>query len=431
MSQQTKKYSGYTYVKSSGGILEYTLKKNGLQVLLLEDHSAPVIGVMVTYRVGSRNEAVGHTGATHILEHLMFKGSRKFNRAKGTDISETLEHMGAKNNATTWLDRTNYFAVAQSANLKTLIELEADRMRHAVISEEGRASEMTVVRNEFERGENNPFEALDKQIWAAAYTEHPYHHPTIGWRSDIENVPIERLQKFYNTFYWPNNATVVLVGDFKINEALSLVKKYFGVHSCSPKKIPEVYTVEPKQEGSRRTVVRRTGQSNVVGIAHKTPPGLHEDTHALQVLSIILGAGKNSVLYKALVDRGLAVTVGIYNFPFHDSALFITYALLAPGMSHERIEKVILQEYKKVGEKGITAKQLASAQARIKSMEAFNRDGAYTSMSMLNEAIATGDWTLYTHFNRDVQTVTADDVKRVAQTYFVEDQSTTGYFIGI
>ena len=213
MSQDT--YYGYDFIKESGGIKEYKLRSNGLNVLVKEDGSAPVATFMVTYRVGSRNEVTGNTGSTHLLEHLMFKGSKKFNTKKGNTVFQVLQSFGARVNATTWLDRTNYYATMPSNKLEVAIEIEADRMRNAYIKEEDRQSEMTVVRNEFERGQNSPTNVLDEHLWATAYQAHPYHHSTIGWKSDIENVSIESLQEFYDTFYWPNNATAIVVGALK------------------------------------------------------------------------------------------------------------------------------------------------------------------------------------------------------------------------
>ncbi|MBT6638696.1 MAG: insulinase family protein, partial [Candidatus Marinimicrobia bacterium] len=253
--KNNSQFNGFEFIKASGGIEEYTLKKNNLTVLVLEDHSAPVATFMVTYHVGSRNEAIGYTGSTHLLEHLMFKGSRNYNKEKGTAIWTELQNIGAQINATTWNDRTNYFEVVPSEHLERAIAIEADRMRFAFLKDEDRQPEMTVVRNEFERGENSPFDVLDKNIWAAAYQAHPYHHSTIGWRSDIENISTERLQEFYHTYYWPNNATATLIGDFNKKEALALIKKYFGEHGASENSIPGMYTEEPEQEGPRRTVV--------------------------------------------------------------------------------------------------------------------------------------------------------------------------------
>ncbi len=215
-------------VDAGNGLEELRLAANGLRVLLMPDQAVPVVAACVVYHVGSRNEAVGHTGATHLLEHLMFKGSRKFNPADGRPIARALERVGAAFNATTWFDRTNYYETLPVEHLELALELEADRMRGALLRGEDLASEMTVVRNEFERGENDPFDVLLKQSFAMAFREHPYHHPTIGWRADIENAAIERLRHFYDTFYHPNNASLVLVGAFDRGEALELIARHYG-----------------------------------------------------------------------------------------------------------------------------------------------------------------------------------------------------------
>ena len=422
-------FPGFKFVKSSGGIEEYTLQKNDLTVLVLEDHSAPVATFMVTYHVGSRNEAIGYTGSTHLLEHLMFKGSRNFNKEKGTAIWTELQNIGAQINATTWNDRTNYFEVVPSEHLERAIAIEADRMRFAFLRDEDRQPEMTVVRNEYERGENSPFDVLDKNIWATAYLAHPYHHSTIGWRSDIENISTERLQEFYHTYYWPNNATATIIGDFNKAEALALIKNYFGEHNASKNNIPEMYTEEPEQEGPRRTAVKRAGQTGVVGVGHKTQEGLHEDTYAFQLLGKILSEGKTSRFYKTIVDRGLATSLLMYDFPLKDNGMFITYIFLTPDTDHQTVEDIVLEEYKKIINGGVTKEEIARAKAQTRASVAFSRDGSYAVASALNEAIAIGDWTFYTTFMDHIEKVSTKDIQRVAKKYLVEEKSTTGWFI--
>ena len=313
---------GFSEVKTKGGITEYKLDENGLSILLMEDHSAPVLTFMVTYRVGSRNEVTGTTGATHLLEHLMFKGTEKYNKANGGHIDAKLGNIGARMNATTWLDRTNYYESIPSDYLELAVDIESDRMRNLWLHKEDKDAEMTVVRNEFEQGENSPFRALNTAIWATAFQAHPYHHSTIGWRSDIENVPIEKLREFYDTFYWPNNATVTVIGDFDTNNVLDLIKKYYGSIPASPHKIPELYTTEPEQQGLRRVNVNRAGQLGVVGIAHKVPEGASKETFPLVLLDYILANGKTSRFYKALVDKNKAVNIFNYYVPFHDASIF-------------------------------------------------------------------------------------------------------------
>ncbi len=422
---------GYSFVKTVGSISEYTLDANGLQVLLLPDHSAPVITFMVTYRVGSRNEVTGTTGATHLLEHLMFKGSVNFNREKGNKVDQILDPIGATNNATTWVDRTNYHETFGSEHLPLIVQMEADRMRGLLLREEDRRPEMTVVRNEFERGENSPFQALIKEITQAAYVAHPYHHSTIGWRSDIEKVSIAKLREFYDTFYWPDNATVTIVGDFQPAAALGLVKQYYAAIPRAPKPIPQVYTEEPEQSGPRRVVVKRAGQLGVVGLGHKIHAATHPDAPAVTVLSLILTDGKNSRLYKAITDQSLSTGVSGFPFPTHDPSLHFTFIPLAPGATHEQVEKIAVEQIEKLKQDGVTDAEVQAAIAKYLADAAYQRDGTYAIADNINTAIAVGDWTMYYRFDEGVKKVTAADVQRVAQKYFNVDQSTTGWFVPV
>jgi len=427
MSQE--KHYGFEYIKESGGIKEYRMTSNGLKVLLKEDHTAPVATFMVTYEVGSRNEAIGYTGSTHLLEHLMFKGSNKFNTDRGNSVFQLLQSLGARMNATTWLDRTNYYETLPSSELETAIEIEADRMRNAYIKEGDRESEMTVVRNEFERGQNNPSGVLDEHIWATAYHAHPYHHSTIGWKADIENVSIERLKEFYDTFYWPNNATATVVGDFETSKALAIIKKHFGRIRKSTKEIPVVYTTEPMQEGKRTVTLKRAGQQGIVGIAHKSPPATHEDAASFIVLSSILSSGKNSRFYKNITDKGLTTNIFIWDTLFKDPGLFTVYANLAPGVEHKTVEDIIVAEYENIKKEGVTEEEVSKAKAQLIASMKFRQDGSMAVAGSLNEAIASGDWTLYTRYEELVNSVTAKSIKLVVNKYFLEDLSTVGYFI--
>ena len=420
---------GFSFVKTVGSISEYTLDANGLQVLLLPEHSSPTLTFMVTYRVGSRNEVTGTTGATHLLEHLMFKGSTDFNRDKGNSVDQLLSKTGANYNATTWLDRTNYYQNLGSEHLATVVAMEADRMRNLLLREEDRQPEMTVVRNEFERGENSPFQSLIKEIFHAAYVAHPYHHSTIGWRSDIENVPIEKLREFYDTFYWPNNATVSIIGDFAPAEALALVRQSYGHISHAPKPIPQIYTVEPEQTGPRRVTVKRAGQLGVVAFGHKIPAATHPDFAAVNLLSAILGDGKNSRLYRTLTDTNLSTGVQNAAFANHDPSLHFIFVPLAPGATHEQVEKIALDEIERLKKDGVTEAEVQAAIAKFLADAAFQRDGSFAIAGNLNEWIAVGDWTLFYKMEEATRNVTAADVQRVARQYLNIDQSTTGWFI--
>jgi zinc protease len=423
--------AGFSHIKSLGGIEEYRLDSNGLTVLLVADHSAPVVTFQVTYQVGSRNEVTGTTGATHILEHMMFKGSEGFNDPKGNSIKQLLERVGGQFNANTSYDRTNYFATIGRDNLESYIAVEADRMRHLWLRESDRQAEMTVVRNEYERGKNDPESVLMEEVSAAAYVALPYHHPTIGWKSDIEHAPIAKLREFYDTFYWPNNATLTVVGDFETAPVLALIKKYYGVYSHSPAPIPTIYTEEPPQSGERRVMVKRPGELGTVIVAHKVPTGRDADQPALEMLNAILSAGKNTRLYRALVDQGLALTAGASTDLHRDLSLHVLYAALTPGTNHDEVEKALWAEINKIKTAGVTAAEVATVKQQYIAEDAYKRDGTAAVASEMSEWIGIGDWTLYVTFPQKVQQVTAADVQRVAKQYFGADQSTTGWFVPV
>src|SRR5437764_3016098 len=436
------------FVAEADGIREYKLD-NEMKELLVENRVAPVATVMVLYKVGSRNEAVGYTGSTHLLEHMMFKGTPRFNKEQNTQIAATLQKIGAAFNATTWYDRTNYFETVPSDQLELTIQLEADRMRNSLIADSDRQSEMTVVRNELERGQNEPSEVLDEAVYAAAFREHPYHHPTIGWRADVEGVPTSRLKEFYDTFYHPNNATVILVGDFDESEALQLISKHFGAYSSSDHTIPEVYTEEPPQQGERRLVIRRAGALALVQIAFHTPgvlgqtnvlsneelarratnPPAENDIYALVVLSVALSHGITSRLYQALVETDLTVDAHSNADQHRDPGLFNVYATVRPGVEPKKVEETILEELRKVMDEGLTEAEVRKAQQQIVAQMAYSRDGTYNIAMQMGEAEAIADWRFYKDYEKNISRVMTDDVRRVAQKYFTEDNRTVGYFI--
>ncbi len=420
---------GIKHVQTLDGIQEYKLSENGLRVLLMPNEGLPVATVMVTYEVGARNEVTGTTGATHILEHIMFKGTERFNSSDNSDYSSVMERIGARSNATTWFDRTNYYATLPREYVSHTIELEADRMRNLRITAEDLASEMTVVRNEYERGENNPVSTLIKEVYATAFVAHPYSHPTIGWRSDIESTSPEKLRAFYNDFYWPENAVLTVIGGFDIDATLESVKQFYGAVPNAPQAIPAVETTEPKQLGPRRLIIERTGQVGVVMTGFKAPEGASEDWAALTLIEQILGADKTGRLYRALEDLGKASSTFTYAPQLRDPSLFILAAFLTPEATHEETEVIILDEIKKLISGGVTENELTRAKAVIQANTVYGRDGPYAIASQINEAIAMGDWTTYVNQPKAIQTVTAADIQRVAAKYFVRNNSTTGWFV--
>ena len=257
----------------------------------------------------------------------------------------------------------------------------------------------------------------------------PYHHPTIGWRSDIEHVPIEKLRAFYDTFYWPNNATVAAVGDFDTASVLALVRKYYGVFPHSPQPIPAMYTEEPAQSAERRVTVKRPGEIGTVLIAHKLPDGREADQPALDVLDAVLSNGKSSRLYRALVDSGMALDATAFTDLRHDLSLHGLYASVAPGASHDKVEKALWAELERVQSGGVTEAEVATVKQRYIAQDAYKRDGTAAIASELAEWVGIGDWSLYVTFPQQVQKVTPADVQRVAKQYFKPDETTTGWFV--
>jgi zinc protease len=421
-------HSRFAEIRASGGITEYRLNSNGLQVLMLPQAAAPVVAFMVTYRVGSRNERAGLTGATHLLEHLMFKGTERFNKERGTAVFPTLQRVGALLNATTWLDRTNYYELLPSEHIELAIEVEADRMRNSRIRDEDLASERNVVLNELDRGENDPTRKLLQAVYATAFFAHPYGHPTIGWRSDVERVTAAGLRHFYDTYYWPDNATVSVIGAFEPEEALDLIARHFGEIPAAPDTFEHPVTTEPPQRGERRVVVRQAGQLGALLMAFKGPVGRAPEADALDVLAVGLGAGKSSRLYRRLTDMGLTTGAFAWMPRLRDPGLFSVFASLAPDVGHAIVEAATWEVLEQVASEGLTEMELARARRQLIADEAFGRDGPFAVAARLNEAIAAGDWTLYPTFIERIEQVTPEAVRDAARTLFDRDRLTVGLY---
>ena len=415
------------HIKTVGDIEEYQLESNGLRILLHPNELLPVAAVMVTYEVGGRNEVTGTTGATHILEHMMFKGTQTFQGE--SDYSHTMERIGARSNATTYYDRTNYYAVLPREYVNKAIELEADRMRNLRITAEDLESEMTVVRNEYERGENNPTRTLIKEMYASAFMAHPYGHPVIGWKSDIESTSPDKLRAFYDQFYWPENATLTVIGGFDKLATLEAVRKYYGAVPKAPHKIPSLQTVEPEQLGPRRVTIERSGEVGVIAIGYKAPQGVHEDWAALNLISQILGADKTGRLYRALDDKGKASSTFAFAPQLRDPSLFFLGAFLTPDSTHQEVERIILEEIARMTRASVSEEELARAKSVIKASTVYGRDGPYAIADAINEYIAMGDWAGYITLPQAIEAVTIEDIQRVADKYFFSNNSTTGWYV--
>jgi zinc protease len=413
------------------GIEEYKLPGNDLTVLLCERHATPVVTVNMIYRVGSRNEAVGYTGSTHFLEHMMFKGTPEHDPLKKTGLDDVLKKVGGINNATTSYDRTNYYELVPKQAINLCLELEADRMRHLLLRESDRKAEMTVVRNELERGEDDPSQLLEMNTFATAFREHPYHHPVIGWRSDVEGVPTERLRQFYKDFYYPNNATLVVVGDFDKNQTLAQIESLFGNIARSPKPFPPVYTTEPAQEGQRRFTVSRGKELARVMMAFHTPRGLDRATYPLDVLQSVLGGDsrKSSRLYKRLIETGLAADCYAANYTLKDPGLFLVSATVNPGIDPKLVEEAIADELKKISDKPVTDEELRLAHASLSKRFRLSLSDPMGLAQSLTEGVSVGDWKWWASYPKDVQTATAGEALEQAKKVFLDKNMTVGYYL--
>jgi zinc protease len=407
------------------GITEYRLD-NGLRVLLFPDPSKPRVTVNLTVFVGSRHEGYGEAGMAHLLEHMVFKGTPSH-----PNISQALQGRGAQFNGTTSPDRTNYFETlpASDDNLEFAIALEADRLVNSSIKREDLASEMTVVRNEFERGENTPRSVLNERIMAAAYTWHNYGKSTIGNRSDIERVPIANLQAFYRKYYQPDNAIVVVAGQFDEAKALGWIYKYFGPIPRPQRQLDMTYTEEPAQDGERLVTLRRVGQIGAVGAVYHIPAGPHPEFPALQVLANILSTQPSGRLYKALVETKKATSAGAFALAMHDPGVLTLRAEVPPDGALENVRDTLIASVEEMGATGVTAEEVQRARQQI--LKARDLAAAETSQLAvaLSEWAAQGDWRLYFLHRDRMEQVTPEDVQSVAAKYLQRNNRTVGIYI--
>jgi zinc protease len=411
-------------VVSIEGVTEYRLS-NGARVLLFPDPSQPTITVNMTVLVGSRHEGYGEAGMAHLLEHLVFKGTPTFR-----DIPKALRDHGASFNGTTNQDRTNYFETlpANDQNLEFAIQLESDRLVNSFIAREDLLSEFSVVRNEFERGENSPEGVLFQRVMAAAYEWHNYGKTTIGNRSDIERVPIDNLQAFYRRYYQPDNVVFIVTGRFEESRALELLTKYLGSIPRPERRLDPTYTEEPAQDGERRVVLRRVGGAGAVVAAYHMPAAAHVDWAPLSILGSILSETKTGRLDKALVETRIAASASGRADSSHDPGLFTFSATPAPEKLNE-VQTELLRVIDTLAETPFTPEEVDRAKLRAKRGSEQLLTSAAAMASALSTASSLGDWRLLFLQRDRVQAVTADDVNRVARTYFPEWNRTLGVFI--
>jgi zinc protease len=417
-------------IASIEGITEFRLD-NGLQLLLFPDDSKSQVTVNMTVFVGSRHEGYGEAGMAHLLEHMLFKGTPT--HAK---IPEELKNRGADFNGTTWLDRTNYYETLPAAteqqateSLEFAISLEADRLMNSYVKGEDLVSEMTVVRNEFESGENSPQRVLMQRVQAVAYEWHNYGRTTIGNRSDIERVPIDRLQAFYRKFYRPDNVMLVISGKFDPEKCIQLVETYFGALTPPPAPLDKTYTTEPAQDGERSVVLRRVGATQLLTTAYHVPSGAHQEFAAIELLGYIFGTEPSGRLYRALVVPELASTTTSYAMALHDPGLIMFGAQVAKNKSLEQAQEALLKVVEEVGQSPITEEELKRAKTQfLKDRELRASDSKDIAIE-LSEWAAEGDWRLYFLFRDHIEATTAEDCTNAAVKYLKRNNRTMGTFI--
>jgi zinc protease len=412
------------------GITEYRLA-NGMQVLLFPDPSRPTTTVNVTYFVGSRHEGYGETGMAHLLEHLVFKGTPGHR-----NIPQELSERGASPNGTTWFDRTNYFETfpATNANLAWALDLEADRMVNSFISASDLASEMTVVRNEFESGENSPTRVLMDRVLSTAYLWHNYGKSTIGARSDIENVPIERLQGFYRKYYQPDNAMLVVAGKFDPDTALAMIQRTFGAlprpDRSGANRLWSTYTLDPTQDGERSVTLRRVGDVKSTTMAWHVPHGAHPDFAAIDVLAHVFGAPVTGRLYQAVVEPKIGASVTAFTFQLREPGLLLATATVRKEDDvYAGRDAMLAAVDSLLTSAPVTPEEVERARtALIKNIEMQLTNPNSVGLSM-SEWAAMGDWRLLFLRRDRIRTVSSDDVMRVARAYLKPDNRTVGVFL--
>jgi zinc protease len=422
---QTALPKGFERSASVEGITEYRLP-NGLRVLLFPDQSKQTITVNVTYLVGSKHENYGETGMAHLLEHLVFKGTPKHQK-----IPDELTEHGTRPNGSTWYDRTNYYETFQATeeNLKWALDLESDRMINSYIAKKDLDSEMTVVRNELESGENDPFGVTLERIFSTAYLWHNYGKSTIGARADLENVPIDRLQAFYKTYYQPDNAVLLVAGKFDEAKTLELINQYFAPIPKPTRKLQTLYTQEPVQDGERQVIVRRVGDTQLVASAYRIPGGSHQDAAAASILMQVLADTPSGRLHKALVETKKASQV--FNFPyiFGESSLLIVGAQVLKDASLDAAKDGLLQVVEDLAKTPVTKEEVERARGQLlKNIELRLNSSEEVGLE-ISEWLGVGDWRML-FINRDrLRKITAEEVQRAAVNYLKSTNRTLGMFI--
>lgn len=412
-------------LKMSLDVAEYHLD-NGMQVLVLEDHASPVVSVQVWVRVGSRNEKPDYTGISHLIEHMIFKGTKKVGPEQ---YSRIVQKYGGTENAFTSMDMTVYHSVLPSSQFELILELEADRMANALFDPEQYLSERAVVMEERRLGENSPFSNLIEDLRAVAFKAHPYRAPVIGWMSDLEQLDRQRAFEYYRTYYVPNNATLVIVGDVKKDNALSLAKKYFGAipRGADP---PILIPKEPAQRGEKRVTVYKDVKIPLMAIAYHVPRFNSEDTFALDVITSILSDGESSRLYRKMVyEQQMVTSVGGDVDSTSDDGLFSFYAVMQKGRAPAEAEKAILEELERLKNEPVLDKELKKAVNGALSDFISRQQSVQGQAMLLGRFNLLSGYKLLGEYVDRLNAVTKEDIMKVARKYFTQKNRTVAYLI--
>jgi zinc protease len=416
---------GVRKVTAAEGITEYAFP-NGLHVLLFPDDSKPKVTVNMTYLVGSRHEGYGETGMAHLLEHLMFRETNT-----RSDIKKELTDHGAVMNGSTSWDRTNYFETlnASEENLRWAIGLEADRMVNAHVDKKNLDAEMTVVRNEFEAGENSPDRILFQRAMETAYAWHNYGKSPIGNRSDIENVPVPKLAAFYQKYYQPDNAVLTIAGKFNEGQTLAWIAEAFGRIAKPQRALDPTYTTEPTQDGERFVALRRVGDTQSVAVLYHIPAGSHPDLAVIEVLAGLLGDAPSGRLYKALVENKKAVSASAGAEELHDPGFFMATARLRTDQSLDDARDILLGTIEKLASEPPSKEEVERVKTRLLKQIELEMANTQSVALELSDWEAQGDWRLLFVMRDRIKDVTPEDVARVAKAYLKASNRTLAEFI--
>lgn len=409
---------------------------NGLTVLMKKMRDKPVVATMVWYRVGSRNEELGQTGKSHFLEHMLFKGTDRYRKG---DIDLITHLNGGANNAFTWLDFTAYYFTFASDRWQVALEIEASRMRDTTFAEEEFAPEKRVVEEELRIGLDGPWEALENEVWAAAFRQHSYHWPTVGWLEDLESASGADMKAYYDKWYHPRNATIVVVGDFDAGEARSKIEELFGSIPPGPEVAP-LRLVEPPQRGEKRVTVKKQTPVERLVIGYHSPPVAHPDSYALKLAEVLLSSGKLSRLYTRLVEQDQSVTNADASYNDHiDPSLFYFQIEMKPGFKLGDAERATYEEIDRLKRGDISTAEIERAKRQIEASLVLSSEEPLQQAILLGqyETIASDervppDERGYRHIDKLLERtalVTPEEVAAVSQKYLTEDNRTVGYLI--